>query len=198
MPTTAESSAAAPTRSRPAVRPSVTPRLRRVLYVVLGLFAALFANGLYLTAITWLQYFSGRVHENHFYQLMFLVHLGLGLLLITPVVGFGLVHMWRSKDRRNRRAVKVGYALLSVAIVILVSGVALMRIEGLVDLGGGRRRIVYWLHLLSPLVVIWLYWLQPIGRPADQMAHRPPRRVGHRRVGRHHGGDSNRRSTATQ
>ncbi len=145
--------------------PSVTPRLRRVLYVVLGLFAALFANGLYLSCITWLQRLTGRIYENHFYQLMFLAHLGLGLLLITPIVGFGFLHMWRAKDRRNRRAVKVGYALLGVALIILISGVALMRIEGLVDISGNRRQIVYWLHLLAPLIVIWLYWLHRLVGP---------------------------------
>ena len=106
----------------------VTKRLRVVLYIVLVLFGILAANGLYLTAITWLQYFSGEIYETHFYQLMFLGHLGLGLLLIVPTVGFGTLHMLRSRHRRNRRAVKIGYALFIAAIVILVSGLLLTRI----------------------------------------------------------------------
>lgn len=113
-------------RKKP-VRP-VTPRLRKVLYLVLTLFGVLSANGLYLTSVTWLQYFTGEVFETHFYQLMFLAHLGLGLLLIAPVVAFGFIHMWRSKDRRNRRAVKIGYALLGIALLILISGLLLTRI----------------------------------------------------------------------
>ncbi|MGB7328450.1 MAG: multiheme c-type cytochrome [Rubripirellula sp.] len=143
----------------------VTPRLRMVLYVVLTLFGILFANGLYLTSITWLQVATGRVLETHFYQLMFLLHLGLGLLLIVPAVGFGLVHMWRSKDRRNRRAVKIGYALFAVSIVILVSGLALMRLGSFAIVNPASRNIVYWMHLIAPLAVIWLYWLHRLVGP---------------------------------
>ncbi len=150
--------------SRPPKRP-VTPRLRVVLYVVLTLFGVLAANGLYLTSITWLQVATGRVLETHFYQLMFLLHLGLGLLLIVPTVGFGLVHMWRSKDRRNRRAVKIGYALLAISIVILVSGLALMRVGSFAIVSPSTRSIVYWAHLISPLIVIWLYWLHRLVGP---------------------------------
>ncbi|MGI9472690.1 MAG: hypothetical protein ACR2NZ_14210, partial [Rubripirellula sp.] len=67
-------------KKNPPIRP-VTPRLRIVLYVVLTLFGVLAANGLYLTSITWLQAATGNVYETHFYQLMFLMHLGLGLLI---------------------------------------------------------------------------------------------------------------------
>ena len=143
----------------------VTPRLRIVLYVVLTLFGVLAANGLYLTSITWLQHFTGKVYESHFYQLMFLGHLGLGLLLILPVVGFGLVHMWRARNRRNRRAVKIGYALFGIAIVILVSGILLTRIGAFHIVNPGTRSVVYWLHLLAPLAAIWLYWLHRLVGP---------------------------------
>jgi hypothetical protein len=145
--------------------PPVTPKLRIVLYVVLTLFGALAANGLYLTTITWLQYFTGQIYESHFYQLMFLGHLGLGLLLILPVVGFGLLHMWRARNRRNRRAVKIGYALFAVALVILISGVLLTRVGSLHIVDPTVRGVVYWLHLLAPLVVIWLYWLHRLVGP---------------------------------
>ena len=127
------------------IRP-VTPRLRVVLYVVLTLFGVLAANGMYLTAITWLQEFTGEVYETHFYQLMFLMHLGLGLLLILPVVVFGFLHMWRSRNRRNRRAVKIGYALLAVALTILVSGLLLMRVGSFSIVNPTTRDIVYWMH----------------------------------------------------
>ena len=151
--------------ARKPVKRSVTPRLRRVLYVVLGLFSLLLANGLYLSGVTWLQYFTGRIYESHFYQLMFLSHLGLGLLLIVPVIGFGLVHMWRAKDRRNRRAVKIGYALFAAAIVILVSGVLLMRIGGFAVVNPTTRNLIYWAHFLTPAGVIWLYWLHRLVGP---------------------------------
>ncbi|MCS7470643.1 hypothetical protein NZK35_28665 [Stieleria sp. ICT_E10.1] len=143
----------------------ITPRLRVLLYVVLTLFGVLAANGLYLTGVTWLQVFTGQVYESHFYQLMFLGHLGLGLLLILPVVIFGFAHMWRAKDRRNRRAVKIGYALLAVALIILISGVLLTRIGSLNIVNPSVRSVIYWAHLLTPLIAIWLYWLHRLVGP---------------------------------
>ena len=146
------------------IRP-VTPRLRVVLYVVLTLFGVLAANGMYLTSITWLQEFTGEVYETHFYQLMFLMHLGLGLLLILPVVVFGFLHMWRSRNRRNRRAVKIGYALLAVALTILVSGLLLMRVGSFSIVNPTTRDLVYWMHFLTPLAAVWLYWLHRLVGP---------------------------------
>lgn len=143
----------------------VSPRLRKVLYVVLTLFGVLSANGLYLTSVTWLQYFTGQVFETHFYQLMFLAHLALGLLLVGPVVGFGFVHMWRSKDRRNRRAVKIGYALLLIALLILVSGLLLTRVGSFAIVNPTTRSVFYWMHLLAPLGAVWLYWLHRLVGP---------------------------------
>jgi tetratricopeptide (TPR) repeat protein len=151
-------------KKKAPVRP-VTPRLRVVLYVVLTLFGVLAANGLYLTSITWLQEFTGEVYETHFYQLMFLMHLGLGLLLISPVVGFGFLHMWRSRHRRNRRAVRIGYALLAVSLVILVSGLLLMRVGTFSIVNPTTRNVVYWMHFLTPLAAVWLYWLHRLVGP---------------------------------
>lgn len=158
-------SVAPPAVKKPPIRP-VTPRLRVVLYVVLILFGVLAANGLYLTAITWLQHFTGQVYETHFYQLMFLIHLGLGLLLIVPVIGFGFLHMWRARNRRNRRAVKIGYALLTVSLAILISGVLLMRFGSFAIVNPTTRNVVYWMHLVTPLVVMWLYWLHRLVGPS--------------------------------
>ncbi|MGC6445230.1 MAG: multiheme c-type cytochrome [Rubripirellula sp.] len=139
--------------------------MRKVLYVVLTLFGVLSANGLYLTGVTWLQYFTGQIFETHFYQLMFLAHLGLGLLLIVPVVGFGFVHMWRSKNRRNRRAVKIGYALFAIALIILITGVLLTRIGSFAVVNPTTRSIFYWMHLIAPLGAVWLYWLHRLVGP---------------------------------
>lgn len=160
--------ATATSKSKP--RRVITPRLRVLLYVVLTLFGVLLANGLYLTSITWLQYFTGRNLETHFYQLMFLGHLGLGLVLILPVVVFGFGHMMRGKDRRNRRAVKIGYALLVISLVILVSGLLLTRIGSFNIVNPMARRWVYWAHILAPLAAIWLYWLHRLVGPKIKWA----------------------------
>lgn len=164
---TAESPLSKPgaTPKRPKAKRVVTPRLRVILYGILILFGMLAANGLYLAGVTFIQHFSDRILEDHFYQLMFLGHLGLGLLLIVPTVFFGLVHMWRARNRRNRRAVKIGYALLAISIVILVSGILLTRIGSFRIVSPDARRIVYWMHLVTPLIAVWLYWLHRLVGP---------------------------------
>src|SRR5436309_3909364 len=91
---------------------AVGPRLRLVLYLIFGLVALLGANSVYLASITFLQWLNKELsYENYFYQFMFLAHLVLGLLLVLPVVIFGLVHIKNAPHRPNRRAVLVGYLL---------------------------------------------------------------------------------------
>ncbi|MCA9126031.1 MAG: hypothetical protein KDB22_03060 [Planctomycetales bacterium] len=143
----------------------IGPRLRIVLVIILGLFSLLMANGLYLACITWLQYFSGIVYENLFYQFMFLGHLILGFLLIAPVVLFGTVHMLAARNRRNRRAVKIGYGLLTIAIIVLISGVLLTRQFGFELKQATLRGAVYWAHIVAPLAAVWLYWLHRLVGP---------------------------------
>ncbi len=123
------------------------------------------ANGIYLAAITWLQVFSGEVYENLFYQFMFLAHLALGLVLILPVVVFGFVHMMAARNRRNRRAVKIGYALFATAMVVLISGVLLTRQFGFDLKHPAARNAVYWAHIIGPFTAIWLYWIHRLVGP---------------------------------
>lgn len=151
---------ATPPRRRRRYVPAVGPRLRKVLFAVFGLFALLGANSAYLLAVRWLGLATDKTYENWFYLNMFLLHLALGLLIVVPVLVFGIAHMRNTYDRRNRRAVRVGYALFGVAIVLLVSGIALTRIEGVVELRDPLgRSIAWWLHVLTPLVAGWLFVL---------------------------------------
>ena len=144
----------------------ISPRLRIVLVIVLALFSLLLANGIYLSSITFLQFWYRQVYENYFYQLMFIAHLILGLIFTLPVIVFGFYHWRASRNRRNKRAIRIGYALLAIAIVVLVSGFLLTRI-GSVDLlrGDASRSVVYWMHIITPLAAIWLYWLHRLVGP---------------------------------
>jgi len=150
---------------------AVGPKLRVLLYVVFGLVALLGANSAYLSAITFLEWVNRpALYQNYFYQIMFLAHLALGLLLIVPVVVFGIIHMLNAKDRPNRRAARVGYALFAVALVVLVSGVALTRLDffqfkniGLKD--PGARSLAYWAHVITPFIAVWLYVLHRLAGP---------------------------------
>jgi tetratricopeptide (TPR) repeat protein len=144
---------------------AVTPGLRKLLYVVFGLVALLGANSLYLVAITALEAIKQQTYQNYFYQLMFLGHLVLGLLLIGPFVLFGTFHMLYAKNRRNRRAVRVGYVLFGVSITVLVSGLLLMRISGFELKLPLARSTVYWLHVTTPVLAGWLYWLHRLSGP---------------------------------
>ena len=68
---------------------AISPRVRILLVIVLTLFSLLLANGLYLSTITFSEWWTGLTYQNWFYQLMFLGHLVLGLLLVVPVIVFG-------------------------------------------------------------------------------------------------------------
>src|SRR6266516_1965659 len=111
----------APTPKKKYVR-AVGPRLRLLLLFIFGLVAVLAANSVYLSAITfleWLKSDPNQTYQNWFYMVMFGTHLGLGLLLILPVVIFGALHIKTAHDRPNRRAVKVGYTLFTTSLVVL-------------------------------------------------------------------------------
>ena len=68
---------------------AVGPRLRILLYVVFALFALLGANSVYLSSITFLEWWRGLTYQNYFYMVMFGVHLVLGLLIVLPIILFG-------------------------------------------------------------------------------------------------------------
>src|SRR6266700_1531203 len=161
-----------PAPRKPYVR-AVGPRLRILLLFIFGLVAVLAANSVYLSAITFLEWFKGdpnQTYQNWFYMVMFGTHLGLGLLLILPVVIFGALHIKNARDRPNRRAVKVGYTLFTTSLVVLVSGLLLTRIDlfqfkniGLKD--PHLRSNAYWAHVITPIAALWLYVLHRLAGP---------------------------------
>src|SRR3972149_2701130 len=141
------------------------PRLRVLLYFIFAVVALLGANSAYLSAVTALEWATGRTYQNYFYQYMFLGHLVLGLLLVVPFIVFGTAHMLVARTRRNRRAVRIGYALFAISVAVLVTGVLLMRVGGFNLRQPLARDTVYWLHVVCPVVVAWLYWLHRLAGP---------------------------------
>jgi len=136
--------------------PALGPKLKRLFNVVLFLVALLAANSVYLGTVTLRGWLDGASYENYFYLWMFLLHLALGLLLVVPFIAFGTIHLITSRNRRNRRAVRVGYALFITAIIVLLSGLALMRVGNIELRQEASRRFVYWLHVIAPLTAGWL------------------------------------------
>jgi len=159
----AEVSATPPERKK-YVR-AVGPRLRILLVAIFGLVALLGANSAYLASITFLGWLKGLSYENYFYQYMFLAHLVLGLLLVLPVVIFGIFHIKNAHNRPNRRAVRVGYLLFATSLVLLFSGIALMRIGNFKLTDPHLRSLSYWAHVATPVLAVWLYVLHRLAGP---------------------------------
>src|SRR5688572_16359630 len=89
---------------------------------------------------------------------MFGVHLGLGLVLVLPVIIFGVLHIRNAHNRPNRRAVRAGYGLFATSLLLLFTGILLTRF--IVDLKNPTMRsAIYWVHVIAPLAVVWLFIL---------------------------------------
>ena len=148
-----------PKRRRRYVK-AVGPRLEKLLAVVFGLFALLAVNAFYLLTVRVFEAVTGQTYQNWFFLIMFLGHLVLGLAFVLPVVLFGLLHIRNTYNRPNRRAVRAGYALFTTALILLISGIALTRLEGIVVLKDPTlRSIAYWVHLVTPFLGAWLFIL---------------------------------------
>ena len=153
-----------PTDSKTPARrkyvPVVGVTLRKVLVLILALFALIMVNSVYLVSIRVLGLSTGDSHENWFFLNMFIAHLVLGLAIVVPIILFGIFHIRNAWNRPNRRAVRAGYALLAVAIILLITGILLMRIEGLIVIKNQSvRAVLWWSHVVAPLLVMWLFVL---------------------------------------
>src|SRR6266850_2290344 len=152
---------------------AVGPRLRILLLFIFGLVAVLAANSIYLSAITFLEWLKSNpnvTYQNWFYMIMFGTHLALGFLLVLPVVIFGIFHIRNARHRPNRRAVQVGYALFTASLVVLITGLLLTRIDIFQFKGLGLknprfRSLAYWLHVITPILALWLYMLHRLAGP---------------------------------
>src|SRR5581483_4198265 len=140
--------------------PAIGPRLRVLLYVVFAGFAFLGATGIYLVVIT----LMNRVNTDQLYTTpftfwMLIAHIAVGVVGVAPFLVFGLAHWWTARKRSNRVAVRLGVILFLLGIVIIVSGFALIQIEGLPQLPTGSisRNVSYFAHLLIPVAAIFAY-----------------------------------------
>ena len=140
-------------------RRPVGRRLQPVLIATFVLFGLVAVNGIYLLVISLLSR-GGQSYETWFYLFMFLAHVAVGLLLTLISLTFIGAHIYNVQSRPNRRAVSLGYVLFAVVGVLLISGIALVRLEGVIEVKDPTiRRIAYWAHLIAPVAVIWLYIL---------------------------------------
>src|SRR3954451_10590982 len=88
--------------------PAVGPRLKPLLWLSLGGFALLGANGAYLAGVSALTWWLGTTQQTYFYFLVVILPLALGFALLLPFLAFGLTHLATSWRRPNRAAVRYG------------------------------------------------------------------------------------------
>src|SRR6266516_4551068 len=102
MPVTTDSTPPGGTPPKKRYVRAVGPKLRLLLLFIFGLVAVLAANSVYLGAITFLEWVkagSNQTYQTWFYMVMFGAHLALGLLLVLPVIIFGILHIRNAHDR---------------------------------------------------------------------------------------------------
>jgi len=140
-------------------RPVIGRRLKPLLAVVFVLFGLLFINSAYLISITLAEWLSGELFQEYFYQLMFLGHLLLGLVIVLPAVIFGASHLRNAWSRPNYRAIRAGLALYTTVLLLLISGIVLTRFDFFSVKDPTVRGVAYWVHVMTPLLVIGLFVL---------------------------------------
>lgn len=151
----------------------VIDRKLRVIYTAIGLLVLfLLANSAYLWSITSLEYWTGAILQSWFYYVMFLLHLAAGVTFAVAMAVFIAWHFRLSRAYPNVAARRIGIALSLLVAVLTLTGFLLVRLVGIAELNHpGARRVIYWLHVLTPLVAVWLYWLHRVaGRRIDWQA----------------------------
>ncbi|MEM9383485.1 MAG: multiheme c-type cytochrome [Pseudomonadota bacterium] len=145
----------------------IGPRLRVLLQGVFVLFALLVVNSVYLAGTSLLEWLSGASWQGAVFQVMFLAHLVLGVVLIAPFLIYAVVHARNAWHRPNRRAVAMGLVLTVAGGVLLITGLVLTRaIPGLPLTSPALRQPLYWVHALVPLLVVWAFVLHRLAGPA--------------------------------
>jgi len=153
------------------IRPVIGPRLRPLLGFVFVLFGLLAVNSLYLASITVAEWLSGDLYQEYFYQLMFLLHLLLGLVIVLPAIVFGALHLRNAWRRPNYRAVRAGVALYATVLILLISGLILTRFDFFAVNDPVVRGGAYWLHVITPLLTIGLFILHRLA--GKEIRYRP-------------------------
>lgn len=140
--------------------PAIGPKLRVLLITVFGVFAVLGATGVYLGAVSTLNWAkSPSNYTTPFSLWVFLAHVVIGVVGTLPFVLFGAIHWLSAHKRANRVAVRLGVLLLFSGLLVCATGFALIQLDGLpqIPMGSVTRLVTYWLHVAVPLVSVWLY-----------------------------------------
>lgn len=142
--------------------PAIGPKLKVLLALLFASVAVLGATGAYLSAITFLNWYrTPHTYTSPFTLWTFIGHVGLGVAAILPFLFFGMYHFLTARNRPNKVAVRLGLLMFGTGILVCVSGLALIQLEGMPQLPTGTitRTLVYALHIVLPVAAVWLYVL---------------------------------------
>ncbi|HKA06301.1 MAG TPA: tetratricopeptide repeat protein [Gemmataceae bacterium] len=160
LPAPSRPAAAGPSPGPLAYVHAIGPRLKILLALIFAFVAVLGATGAYLGAITFLNWYkSPQTYTSPFTLWMFIGHVGIGVAAIVPFLFFGTFHFLTARNRPNRVAVRLGLLMFATGILVCLTGLALIQLEGMPQLPTGTvtRTIVYALHVVLPLAAVWLY-----------------------------------------
>jgi len=147
---------------RRALPQTLTPTLWLLLFFTFFCVAVLGASGAYLSAVSLLEWFNksrGASFSTTFTLWMFLSHGAVGIAIFVPFVVFAMWHMRKGLKINNPAAIRRGLWLTGIGMVIGVTGFALFQFDGLPQLPTGTisRSAVYWLHVVLPVMSIYVY-----------------------------------------
>ncbi len=128
---------------------------------IFALVALLGATGIYLLAIRVVEAIRHQTLQSAFSLWMTLAHVVAGLVIIAPFLAFGITHLVTARTRPNRIAVRLGVLVFFAGLVVGVTGLLLVRLEGLPQLP--TETVTYWsvfgLHAAVPVAAVVLYVL---------------------------------------
>src|SRR5262245_28471860 len=155
-----------PPRPRFVYVPALGPGLRFVLVIIFACIAFLGATGFYLFAIRGFEWARGTTLQTEFSLWMTLLHIFVGLAVVVPFLFFGVTHLLTAWNRPNRVAVRLGLLVFLLGLAAGITGVLLIRLEGLPQLP--TETISYWtifaLHVATPLLALVAYvWHRKAG-----------------------------------
>lgn len=133
------------------------PAGRGLLGALYALAALLTASGLYLGAVSLLEWQRGANVQGYVYQWALIVHLAVGVLAVLPVLAFLAGHLAAARTHPNRRAARAGYLLAALVVAVLVTGLLLLRAAGIDLRSPAARALTYWLHVIAPAAALWAF-----------------------------------------
>ncbi len=138
--------------------PAVSRRLGWVLLALMCLVSLTTGTGLWLSGVRFAQWSTDLALEDLAYVWAFLLHVVTGILALGPFVLFGIGHVIRTRGHDNRVAAQRGWVLLTVCIAMMISGFALLRLDGIAELRHpASRSVVYWMHVVIPVIALAFY-----------------------------------------